>query len=248
MSKVVLFGHSHLGAIVRAYDDKKTKAETTLDLYPIQCIRKGVPHIVHGQNGWEYHPDGIAELRSVIETVKPSAVFFSLQGEQAIWAGMLTPERPFDFFFPGDSPVVDGVDREVVPFDIIMDIAIGHHRLAADFLGQVQSLVTIPFFGISPPPPVGDTDFMMERLRGHDVYPKLKERGLASKAWRRKMWRVHVLALAEIYRTHRCGFREAPDNALDREGFLPASMYGDAFHANNEYGALILEQMLQTAN
>ena len=46
------------------------------------------------------------------------------------------------------------------------------------------------------------------------------------------MWRAHILALAEVYRARDCGFLDVPKDALDDEGFLKASLYGDAFHAN----------------
>lgn len=247
MTKVVLLGHSHLGAIVRAYEEQKTRQESDLHVHTIQCIRKDIPHIVHGSRGWEYHPDGVDELQRTIETVRPRVVFYALQGEQAVWAGVLPPERVFDFFFPGDAHIAGGSAGEVVPFDIIMEIARNHHRLAASFLDQVQSIVTVPSFGISPPPLVGDADFMIERLRSFEIYPKLKEQGPAPRLWRQKMWRAHILALAEVYRARDCGFLDVPKDALDDEGFLKASLYGDAFHANKGYGALVLAQMLQTA-
>ena len=246
--KVLLFGHSHIGAIIRAYAERDAGEGLGVDLHAIQCIRAGVPHIVHGQHGWEYHPDGLAELRRAIEKIRPSAIFFSLQGEQAIWAGMLPPERAFDFFFPGDSRALHGTQAEVIPFDLVMEIARGSHHLAASFLDQAMPLFTVPTFGLSPPPPVGDQDFILDHMRGHEVYSKLKEQGLAPRAWRGKIWKAHVLALADIYQARGCSFLEPPDGTLEQEGFLLSSLYSDAFHANQAYGALVLAQMIQVAN
>ena len=103
MTKLVLFGHSHLGSITRAYDERKTKSDAPFDLEVVQFIRDDIPHIIHGENGWQYNPDGARQLQEVLETIKPRAVFCSLQGEQAVWAGLVAPERPFDFFFPGEN-------------------------------------------------------------------------------------------------------------------------------------------------
>ena len=243
MTQLVLFGHSHLGSITRAYDEGKAKSDAPFDLEVVQFIRNDIPHIIHGENGWQYNPDGARELQEVLETIKPRAIFCSLQGEQAVWAGLMAPERPFDFFFPGENRVGGDHNHEVVPFDLFMEVCKDHHRLASDFLARIRPLLTVPTFGLCPPPPVGDCDFLMERLKSFEVYRKLSERGIPWKAWRQKVWRAHARALADIYASYGIHFVDAPVEALGEDGCLQRSMYWDAFHANKDYGLLVLQQM-----
>jgi hypothetical protein len=239
----VLFGHSHLGSIARAYDLLKEAGDVLFTLEVIQFIRKDVPHIVHGDEGWQYNPDHAPELRAVLEASRPHAVFCSLQGEQAIWAGLIAPEQPFGFFIPDEANDASVESGEVVPFDLIMEVCKERHYLARDFLAHVKPFLTIPAFGLSPPPPVGDAEFLMERLRNFDVYPRLRERGIPAKIWRRKIWRTHVLALADIYAAQGVRFLCAPAESIGEDGCLRPGLYSDAFHASPAYGMLVLKQM-----
>jgi hypothetical protein len=95
----LVFGHSHMHALIDAYNERATEARL-FDLVSYRFLREDREHIVNIGGKWEYHPDCLCELASLIETTRPEMLVSMLQGEQAIISGLIGPEKPFDSIYP----------------------------------------------------------------------------------------------------------------------------------------------------
>ena len=103
MHTVVALGHSHLGALERAYKEINVSGTSPIKLVSYQFLRRERPHIINQENRWQYHPEIRDEIIQLLDIQCPDSVIMMLQGEQAVAAGLLTPETPYEFFFPDED-------------------------------------------------------------------------------------------------------------------------------------------------
>jgi hypothetical protein len=182
-------------------------------------------------------------LRRLIEQIEPAAIVCMLQGEQAASAGMIAPEKPFEFFFPGEEGGV-AVSGEIVPFDLLFSACKQTYRLIAQLLDQLKPAINMPAIALSPPPPVGDAQFILaSNPKFANISEHLQRRGLPSTRWRQRMWRLHTAALRTIYQERGIAFVDPPLGSLDADGCLSRPFWADVFHANTAYGRLLLRQV-----
>lgn len=241
LPRVLAVGHSHLGALVAAVREAPPKH---FDLAFYQFIREDRPHIVHAGGTWTYNPESERELRSALEEVRPSLVVFALQGEQAITVGLTAPEEPFEFCFPHEADETPLPGERIVPFDMLWDVATRQYQLIADSLDRLLPHVPCPTVSLSAPPPVADAEFIVSlRLQHANLAEKIERFGLASKRSRMRIWRLHMMALRSIYERRGVTFIAPPDDALDADGALKDQFRTDAFHANQAYGHLVMQQI-----
>jgi hypothetical protein len=244
LPKVVVFGHSHLGALLAAFDEQVVQGQPSLELLSYQFLREDRPHIVNLDGRWRYNPECEAELSQLIARTRPAAIVSMLQGEQAVAAGLIMPERRFDFYFPGEESCVPERDQEIVPYDLLFEICKADYQLVADLLDRLRPSVTVPIFAFCPPPPIDDEDFILASNPKHaNIADYLAKRGLPATDWRYRIWKIHVAALRAIYEKRAVRFIEPPQEAIAANQCLDAQFRSDVFHANAAYGHLLLQQV-----
>lgn len=244
MRKIVVFGHSHLGALTAAYASADVRATLDFELFPFQFLRSDRPQFVNPDNaGWRYHPDIERELVELIKTVEPDAAVVMMHGEQAISAGLIAPAKPYDFFFPGETGYTPYPASEIIPFELMLKLTVAKYHTIADFLDFMRERLPPLAFGLCPPPPVGDRQFILNSGTQHeDISNQIKKYGLPSMAWRNRIWKINALAMREVYGARGIGFVDPPNAAFDDNGLRP-EYRADVFHANAAYGELLLKQI-----
>src|SRR5579863_2345 len=129
---ILVFGHSHMQALIDAYNEPATENKP-FDLVSYQFHRENREHIVNIDGKWQYHPDCVRELTNLIETTQPEMLISMIQGEQAIFSGLVAPEKPFEFYLPGEATeIFDSID--IVPFDLLFAYCKEVHALTPPFL------------------------------------------------------------------------------------------------------------------
>jgi hypothetical protein len=245
-AKIVVFGHSHLGALLAAFAQQVSQGQQSCNLVSYQFLRTDRPHIVNIDDTWRYNPECEQELLQLIAETRPAAVISMLQGEQAVAAGMIMPEPRFDFYFPGEETDVPERGEEIVPFDLLFEACKTEYQLVSDLLDRLRRYIAVPFFAFCPPPPIDDPEFILASNPKHaNIAEHLATRGLPATHWRYRIWKIHMAALRTIYEEHGVRFVEPPGDAIGSNGCLDARFRSDVFHANAAYGQLLLRQVQQ---
>jgi len=243
LPRVLVFGHSHLGALMAANEGEAANDARRFEIVSYQFMREDRPHIVHLDGEWRYHPECEKELCALISSTGPDLVVSMLQGERATAAGLIAPEHPFEFHFPGEEKAF-GPEAEIVPFDMLIEVCRWEHGLIGELLDRMRGHVRLPSVALSPPPPIGDDAFIVaSNIRHADIGRYLRERGLPPKRWRYRVWKLHTLALRTIYWERGVAFADPPVGAQGEDGCLLREFWSDPFHANARYGHLLLGQI-----
>src|SRR5262249_48132530 len=165
-------------------DEQVSHRRQSLELLSYQFLRTDRPHIVNIDNRWRYNPECEDELRRLIMTAQPTAIVSMLQGEQAVAAGLIMPERRFDFYFPGEETHVAEPGQEIVPYDLLFEACKAEHQLVSDLMDRLRPLVTMPICAMCPRPPIDDDDFILASNPKHAIIAEhLATRGLPTKRW-----------------------------------------------------------------
>ncbi len=240
---VLVFGHSHMGALLEAYSAEARDGNESFELISYQFLRAGRPPAVHIDGKWRYHPDCERELRRLIEQLEPSLLVSMLQGEQAASAGMILLDHPFEFYFP-DEPAEFNPLTKIVPFDILLESCKLEYRPISDLLDTLKALGTAPSLALSPPPPIGDSQFILASNPKHaNIAESLATRGLPATRWRYRVWKLFTHALRAIYQDRGIAFVDPPRETYGEDGCLLRPFWSDVFHANARYGRLLLRQI-----
>ena len=236
LPKFLIFGHSHLEALLDAYSRVEPN-DLGFELVPYQFLHPDRSHIVNIDGKWQYHPECLCELQDLINATAPTILVSMLQGEQAILAGLVKPERPFEFYLPDESEAY-GDSIEVMPFDMIFECCKEQYSVFSPFLAKLQSSISSPVFALSFPPPIDDPDFILANL-----HYSLEREQLASASWRYRIWKVHALVLQSIYEESGIPLIPPPPDSFDDNGYLRREFWQDAVHANVQYGHSLLQQL-----
>lgn len=232
-----------MGALLEAYSEEAKSGNAGFELVSYQFMRADRPHIVHLDDKWRYHPECEQELRALIARSEPCLRVSMLQGEQAVLAGMIVPEQPFGFYFPGENGEFDP-GAEIVPFDVLLANCKLDYRLISDLLDALNALGAAPALALSPPPPIGDSQFILARNPRHaNISEYIGLRGLPATAWRYRIWQLHTRALRTVYQERNIVFVDPPREAYGEDGCLRQAFWADVFHANARYGRLLLRQI-----
>jgi hypothetical protein len=235
---ILVFGRSHLQSLLDAYHELPT-GDKPFDLDSYQFLREDRTHIVNIDGKWQYHPDCLHELGSLIETTRPKMLVSMLQGEQAILSGLIGPESPFEFYFPGETTKFDE-SIAIMPFDLFLDYCKEAYDLITPLLTYLNHIISVPTLALSVPPPICNSEFI---LQNKGIRETLAGQKLAAASWRYRVWKSHALALRTIYYENGIQLIEAPRESYNEDGCLLRSFWADAFHANSRYGHLLLRQL-----
>jgi tetratricopeptide (TPR) repeat protein len=162
LPKVIVFGHSHMAAMLAAFDQQTAAADKPFELLSYQFLRENRQHIINVGGKWRYHPECEQELRLLIEQNEPAVLVSMLQGEQAISSGLIAPQEPFNFYFPDDEDNhEENNDQNVIPFDIVLRMAKHQYQVISSFLDSTRTFMSMPTFALCPPPPIDDEEFIL---------------------------------------------------------------------------------------
>jgi hypothetical protein len=245
--RILVFGHSHMGALQVAYAAEAAGGSAGGELVFYQFLREGRPHIILHDGKWQYHPDCRRELLDLIRATQPRLMVSMLQGEQAVLAGLVVPQLPFDFYLPEEEAATSTV-AEIIPYDVLLECCKFDYRLICDLVDEVRTATAQPVIALSPPPPIGDRDFILaNNLRHANIGEHIKQHGLPTTRWRRRLWQVHTEAIRSIYRERGIAFADPPAETCGADGCLLQPFWSDAIHANEAYGRLLLRQIRSLA-
>lgn len=230
---LLCIGHSHVACVARAARAASVPLQA-LDFWTMPDA------IVRSDGAARFSPALITQLR---EHAGP--VFSFIGGAAHGVVGMLVHPRRFDFVLPWAPELPLDPAAEVLPalaVRAIVEAAMGEYL---DLLNQLRALCRGALFHVESPPPYADAQRMHADIPWA-MYPGMLQE--ISPAWMRyKLWRMHSRIVEDWCLANDATMVSCPPLAVDAEGFLRAPYYGDGAHANEAYGALVLDQMRQLA-
>lgn len=226
---LICIGHSHTENIAAA--------AAALDV-PIACYNfwRYQNILVRTGEAVDFTPEFRSQLAAPVFSFVGGAVHHDI--------GLCAHPRPYDFVWPErpDLPVSEGA--ELIPYAGIHAAIRARVQQYFDIMAAIRAAVQGPVFHMESPPAYAnevapnDPDWVMFHGEGQQIAP----------AWMRyKLWRVHSAIVAARCAETGITFVPAPAEALDAQGFLARPFHGTVAHANAEYGALVLRQMLSLA-
>ena len=240
MIRAVIFGESHTVCLAQAL--------------PAGLERLGGISIHRFAGKRSFAGDGAISMNeavALIEHLPPTVpVFLSIMGGYHNLMGLVRQEPNFDFVLKPDAAMADLDFATVVPCRAIADALDFYIQPSSKYL-PIRKAASGPVYLIGTPPPKEQDDFILGRFaqankqnyRGQNVL----EIGLNSARLRLKFWELERERSEHWARAHDIAYLGPPPEAFDANSFLAERYYEDATHANKDYGALVLEQILAIA-
>jgi len=248
MTQIVALGHSHLPGLFSAFQERSADVYYSLTAFDFFNRERPWQLLVNENYRLYYNPAYIDEVRAFLGVTAADVVLFMLQGEQAFLHGLVRSEPKYEFFLPGENEPRLQLSYPIRPLDLIVEVFIRQELYVIDdFISSLSLGSTIRCYAVSPPPPSGDQEFVLNHVlkyvSGYAADGPVREFGVPSARWRGKIWKAMVLALEAIYTRHRIGFIHAPEASFDSDSCLSREYSSDAIHANSAYYHLVLDQI-----
>ncbi len=223
MKKILIVGHSHIGAL------KNSNQGDDFEF----CSLVG--------------PSGVSDFKK--KPISPSdydALVFSIHGSHYNIFGLVRHLQPFDFYLAEESELPIDDQAELLPMGIVESV---FKRHLAGALGSVYSILdyavkgsTFKAYFLESPPPISSE----EHIRKHpsSFRAAINNNGVSSAAFRYKLWRLQAKFVQEHCAALNVKYIPAPRESQDAQGFLREEYWNiDPTHANDAYGALVLNQI-----
>ena len=232
----VLLGNSHLHALVLA-----AKA-TAITFRAVRIDKLGDRPLanLHGKLKLS------STLRTAVEQaaaeLRDPLVASCIGGNVHNLLAFVNFDRRFDFVLSEQPDLPLDQTAESIPEEAILDSIKFRARGQISLLKCLAEEIDGRVVHAESPPPNGDNRYCVRRIPAHLRGP-IAAKGMASPMLRYKMWRLH----SRIFR-HACEeagiqFVPAPPASMDGSGFLVRDFYGNATHANERYGELVIRQL-----
>jgi len=169
-------------------------------------------------------------------------VFCFIGGIKHMSMGIRRHPQPFDFVLPEspDLPLEQGA--EIIPASALREMLRAATQPYLTILQMIAELAPGPVYQFEPPPPVPDS-WLWEKIRWRQQRGRDEPGELPARLVRFKLWRLNTLIMSEFTEELRIRFVPHPPEAVDSEGFLLPDLVSNGTHANQAYGALILDQL-----
>ncbi len=245
MPLALLFGNSHTVPYLKGH--RLAQAEGRIGFDVRRMVFDGElydPYLQHTAHGIQYHPAVAEDIRAAIAELRPICLITAVHGSDHWLYGMSNDARPFDFLVPSlpEHPLSSG--SELIPYDLLLRRFRGDLDWQFGLVRTVRAFCDLPMFHIEAPPPVKDTDLMLQ-----DVYGPTKERmerlGCPSVSFRYKIWWIWTHVTKSICAELGLHFIQGPPKTRDAEGFLDIHYHLDGVHGTDEYGALIAHEVAE---
>jgi hypothetical protein len=251
--RLLIFGHSHLNALRRAYrqfyeDGDNPAAPPPFAATFIQ-LRQDVfqPNIIKEGGNRRLHGAIEQRVSALTEQRKPDVIVSCAMGNEYNTLAMLNHPRRFDFYLPSRLDLPTDETAEILPVDILEDLI--RSRLVRSlglYLELMSSYDSVPKIHVPPPPPVRETAHI-------EAYPsvfgeKAKKFGVSPAFFRLKMWLLTCEVQKKLCAAAGVTFHSLPNAVFDQDGFLATPFLNkDPTHGNPKYGKVILDDVARTS-
>jgi hypothetical protein len=248
----ILAGHSHIAA----FGISVNTAGSQVALRELTHA-SGRFRIVAGE--W---PHGNAYWRGVVEASAGHVVALFWRGNQHLSRYLLEIDDRFDFVLASEPDLPLDESATILPEALVRNSFLPTLR----GLGQVLRLLAqagASTVVCGTPPPCGDDDWIRDaisknrqwltRRKGKAWLHELDANGqiephairLTARVIRYKLWVVLQALMREIAADYAVSFVATPWSAQTSDGFLRDEYRSDITHANQAYGALVLDDLWQ---
>jgi hypothetical protein len=224
--RLVCIGHSHTRAIVAAAQNRGVRL-TSIDFWST-----GQPVVVDA---------GPRRFRADIAEQLTGKVFSMVGGAAFNIMGLCVHPRRFDFVLPSTPHLPFDPHAEIVPFGAVRAALLDITQPFLDLMGYIRDAAAGPVYQIEAPPPFVDDGRMLAEVFWPDFEGMRRE--ISPPHFRFKLWRLHSEIVQQFCTKRNITFIPRPPEAVDADGYLLSQFYGDTMHVNEDYGALVLEQM-----
>jgi len=180
--------------------------------------------------------NSIAEADIIISTV---------YGNEHNVLGLVNHPRPFDFILNNSCNNNLSVQSEFVKKSYVEDALVSRTRPNEILLEKLRQIAgsAKPIFHLQSPPPIPSEDHIFKYPEKYG--PRLKERGVAPKCLRLKLWKLFSQIIHNYCDQSNIDFVPNPTSVEDSEGFLKEMYWAeDATHGNKQYGTQVLDNLL----
>jgi hypothetical protein len=244
VKNVLIMGDSHVGCINLALKDATFRSRLK-QAYTARVVTNG--------NVIDRFVLELADGETILNPIVSNQFSPTLKLAKTFWAdnhvflyfgsvehnryALVKHDRPFDFFDEHGEGSLEGtfVTRGLVRAffeEVFAPYARG--------IEQIAELSGRKFFVVQGPPPPPEIKLVEDYLRSNRFVAAGAKEAMMQKPFRRKMYEVAVDVLRSNTEKHGGVFVPAPAEAFDKEGMLRADLVADPFHANADYGRLLL--------
>ncbi|MBV9076637.1 MAG: hypothetical protein JO048_04030 [Methylobacteriaceae bacterium] len=238
--RLLIGGHSHMVALAGPSSAAKPEVRTLPDDPEVRYLAGPWP-----RDAWYWEALRLASRDCV------TAILFG--GNEHNHFFLFGAARPFDFVPSRDPDAAVLDDAELVPEALIEE----RYAPTLEALGQALAHVTrnrsaASVAVVGTPPPKADEGFLREILtaepdlvtRARDLGHDLAAVPITPYPVRYKLWQLLQDRFGEIAAGAGCAFLPVPPATYTAEGGLAREFWGgDASHANDAYGALMVRHL-----
>jgi hypothetical protein len=221
MKKILVIGHSHLGALKSG----KT-ADNTFEFHSI--IEKGINTL------------------SELDTDNYNSIVLTIVGNHHNILGLVNDPEPFDFFLPQEIDVPLKNDARLLPVNLITKVFERQLKNAFDLTQTLRNIFkNNMMYHVESPPPIPSEQYIIAHPGTTGVFKeKIEQLGVSPVYFRYKLWRLHSQIIRENCQKLNIEFINTPKESQDKTGCLIEKYWHvDPTHANAFYGDLVLNQI-----
>jgi hypothetical protein len=240
----VAFGHSHLGGLSDALELLEATKSSFAQSATIQLWGNYDPHYTVVDGKEVYHPELLRDIFNLIEIQKPDIIAALLFGSEYFALCFPTTHRKFDFLIPGSGQPPSEAGAEIIPYDLVFEMAYQTFRPHFGLMQHIQAVTKIPVAYLLPPPPTSQTAVIQKNL-SESLRELTELYYMPSASLIYKSWCIYAAATRELCSEFGIAVVPPPREALDEQGLLRIEYVKDCLHGNAEYGAIVIEQLAQ---
>jgi hypothetical protein len=262
--RILALGHSHLGALLRAVEERgpgpvdvaflelpDPKYQPNIASHFDQSGALSRLRRIFGRNAKmgarRLNPSIGREFKRLLRRRRPDLIVSCAMGNEYNIIAMLNHPRRFDFYLPGRPDLPTDETAEVLPVDLVEDLI--NFRLGKK-LSMYLDLIAerggdIPKIHIPPPPPIRSADHIRS-YPGHFA-DRVEKFGISPPFFRLKTWLLTCKVQRKLCQARGIVPYGLPGSIFDTDGFLAERFWRvDPSHGNSDYGQAILDDVAQT--
>lgn len=190
------------------------------------------------------------DAKHLVSKMPPSApLFLCVLGTYHNILGMLRQEPAFSFLPDGAGILEEAPGSEIIPMRALASAFNAHIEESRELLEICQAAPGQVYL-LGSPPPKQNSEYMLQKLTGmkKSTYRgrHVAEVGINPPAVRKAFWDLECARLRSWAERHHIVYVPAPPRAFDSAMYLKECYYAeDATHANEAYGSLVIDQILE---
>jgi len=227
-------GNSHIAA-VRAAAEQSGAAVT--------FVHATEAYILNDEGALALKPDVVAMLQ---ETTGP--IFSMVGGNAHNNFGIIQQGPAMDFIHPRHPHLSNNSTAMRLPYQLVRDAVEQRASVWPAVFTALCQLAPGRIIHFESPPPIANEQFLVKRLRGRFRARGLDNIKINPPTLRYKLWQTNSDIYRDLCARHGQVFVPSPEVAQTSMGFLAYSYWNDPTHANQAYGALVLQRMEEFAS